>query len=589
MILQSLNQFYERLAADPEIEIPSYGYSSQKISFCIVINKQGKLIQFSDIRRESGKRLISQEIQVCGGAKPSGSGLNPCFLWDNSCYLLGYKPDDPKPERTREAFAASRDYHLSLEKEINHPGYTAVCQFLRSWDPETAAEYPQLAEAATGFLVFQVSGEERYVHETPEIKSWWDSQLESQQESQAAVNAFCLVTGKKQRLARLHEPKIKGVRGAQSAGASIVSFNASAYESYRKVQSFNASVSEQAAFQYCTALNYLLSRDNKRSFTVGDATVVFWTERASPMEHLFSAFMDPDIKSEDESLRENLNRLLKQIAKGQYPNQELGDPETPFYVLGLSPNAARIAVRFWYVSSLGEIFTHLSQHMQDLEICGKPENALTMPAIWQLLAETVRDNKDLPPLLAGSVMKAILSGLAYPEMLYSSILRRIRMDRQVNYRRASLLKACLNRKTRLQTHFQLLKEISVSLDPDYPDPAYHMGRLFAELEKSQEDALPGINATIKDRFFGAASATPGSVFPRLIRMNQHHLGKLEPAAKTYHEKRIQEICQKLNLFPSHLNLQQQGLFALGYYHQRQDIFTKKTSRKTTEKTESEIV
>ncbi len=580
MILQSLNQFYERLAEDPDIEIAPYGYSSQKISFCIVINKKGDLIQFSDIRREAGKRLVAQEIQVCGGAKPSGSGLNPCFLWDNTSYLLGYKADDPKPERTRESFEASRDYHLSLEQEINHPSYSAVCNFLKSWNPELSVNYAELAEASTGFLVFQISGEEGYVHETSEIKAWWNQQLEAQQESKDVVNAFCLVSGKRQRLARLHEPKIKGVRGAQSAGASIVSFNATAYESYHKEQSFNAPVSEQAAFQYCTALNYILSRDNKRSFTIGDATVVFWTERASPMEHLFSAFMDPDLKAEDESRREYLNRLFTQIAKGQYPIQELEDPETPFYVLGLSPNAARISIRFWYMSSLGEIFTHLSQHMQDLEICGKPEKELAMPALWQLLAETVRDTKDLPPLLAGSVMKAILSGQIYPQMLYSSVLRRIRMDRQINYRRVSLLKACLNRQNRIQKHSQLTKEISVSLDPEYPDPAYHMGRLFAELEKSQEDALPGLNATIKDRFFGAASATPASVFPRLIRMNQHHLGKLEPAGKTYHEKRIQDICQNLKQFPGHLSLSQQGLFALGYYHQRQDIFTKKSKAKT---------
>ncbi|QDU05670.1 CRISPR-associated protein (Cas_Csd1) [Gimesia chilikensis] len=585
MILQSLNQFYERLTEDPEIEIPPYGYSSQKISFCIVINQNGKLIQFSDIRRESGNRLMAQEIQVCGGAKPPGSGLNPCFLWDNSSYLLGYKPDAPKPERTREAFEASRDYHLSLEKEINHGSYSAVCQFLKSWNPTAAADCPELAKVTTGFLIFQVSGEERYVHETPKILNWWSKQFHAQQKSQNTVSAICLVTGKKQRLARLHEPKIKGVWGAQSTGASIVSFNASAYESYHKGQSFNAPVSEQAAFQYCTALNYLLSRNNKRSFTIGDTTVVFWTERASPMEHLFSALMDPGIKAEDESLRENLNRVLKQIVKGEYPNQELGAPETPFYVLGLSPNAARISVRFWYSSSLGEIFTHLSQHIQDLEICGRPEKELAMPAIWQLLSETGRDNKDIPPLLAGSVLKAILSGQAYPQMLYSSILRRIRVDRQINHRRASLLKAYLNRQIRIQTHFQFQMECSMSLDTDYPEPAYHMGRLFSELENTQKDALPGVYTTIKDRFFGGASATPGIVFPRLIRMNQYHLGKLDPAGKAYHEKRIQEICQKLDQFPAHLGLLQQGLFALGYYHQRQDIFVNKALKKVKQKTE----
>ena len=583
MILQSLNSYYERLTEDENVDISPYGYSPQKIVFSIVIDLNGKLIKFADQRREDGKKLIPRMLQVFGGAKPPGSGLNPCFLWDNAAYLLGYKLEDTKPERTLKAFEASREYHLSYEKEINHPAYSAVCRFLESWNPEKAAEYPELEEAATGFLVFQIANQEQFVHELPELIQWWNEKLNRAEGSKKDVRGFCLITGKQEKLARLHEPKIKGVRDAQSSGASIVSFNANAYESYGKDQSYNAPVSEQVTFQYCTALNYLLSRKNGRSLIIGDATVVFWTERPTPIESIFSAFIDPISHTEDESAKKKVEDLLSQIARGQYPAEELGDAETPFYVLGLSPNAARIALRFWYVSTLGEMISHLRSHMQDLEICGKPEKDFAMPAIWQLLAETARESKDVSPILAGVTMKAILTGQIYPEMLYSAVIRRIRMDRVMNYRRASVLKACLNRQFRLLKTSPLKKEISVSLDPDYPDPAYHMGRLFAELEKSQEDALPGLNATIKDRFFGAASATPASVFPRLIRMSQHHLSKLEGGAKTYHEKRIQEICQQINDFPSHLSLHQQGLFALGYYHQRQDIFTKKKGKKDTEK------
>ncbi|HEY3391425.1 MAG TPA: type I-C CRISPR-associated protein Cas8c/Csd1, partial [Lacipirellulaceae bacterium] len=251
------------------------------------------------------------------------------------------------------------------------------------------------------------------------------------------------------------------------------------------------------------------------------------------------------------------------------------------YVLGLSPNAARISVRFWLESTLGKVLANLRQHFADLRIA-RGERDPEFPAAWLILRETVRDSKDIPPLLGGAVMRAILMGTPYPSMLLSSMIRRIRADREVRYVRAAAIKAHLNRNTRSGID-PLDKELEMSLDPTRAEPTYHLGRLFAELEKSQEDALPGINATIKDRYFGAASATPASVFPRLIRMSQHHLGKLDGGNRTYHEKRIQEILGNVDQFPSHLSLRDQGLFAIGYYHQRQDIFTKKPSSKSTDK------
>ncbi|WP_013630167.1 type I-C CRISPR-associated protein Cas8c/Csd1 [Rubinisphaera brasiliensis] len=583
MILQALNSLYSRLENDPETQIAPFGYSPQKIVGSIVIDRDGQLIDFVPQYREEGKKRIARTVQVCGGAKPSGSGINPCFLWDNPAYLLGYKPDDTKPERTREAFEASRQLHLSYEKEIDTPDYSAVCRFLENWNPDEAANYPALVDNATGFFVFQISGKQQYAHQNEAIKRWWNQRLQGSESEAAGLQGICLVTGETQIMARLHEPKIKGVRDAQAAGAALVSFNANAYESYGKSQSYNAPVSEQAAFQYCTALNYLLARENNRSLTIGDATVVYWSEEPTPVEDVLSLMFSPPVSAEDASTRNAIAKDLELISQGLFPPERFGNLETRFYVLGLSPNAARLSVRFWYVSTLREMLEHLQQHMQDLQMCGKPEKEFAMPAVWQLTAETARESKDVSPLLAGAVMKAILTGQPYPEALYSAILRRLRMDRNMNYRRACILKACLNRNHRLGTNSQLPKEVSVSLDPEYPDAAYHMGRLFAELEKSQEDALPGLNATIKDRFFGAASATPASVFPRLIRMNQHHLSKLEGGSKHYHEKRIQEICQQINTFPSHLQLHQQGLFALGYYHQRADIFTKKEKPTEPEK------
>ncbi len=582
MILQALNSYYERLDADPETEIAEFGFSRQRISYAVVLKKDGTFESIEDLRQQDGKKLLAQSLVVCGGAKPSGSGINPCFLWDNPTYMLGYKPDDPKPKRTLESFEAFKQRHLDLEAAIDDPEFSAVCRFLENWETSQGAEQETLVEIATGFGIFRISGKKHFVHEVPAIRDWWIKQLESDDDNSDGAKGQCLVTGQPAAIARLHEPQIKNVAGCQSAGATLVSFNFNSVESYgqssdKKSTNYNSPVSEQAAFQYCTALNRLLA-DRSRRIQIGDATTVFWTEQKAEAENILGIVLG-NPAPEDEVQVEALNATLKTIASGRYPGN-FGDPETPFYVLGLSPNAARISVRFWYVTTLGELVSHLQQHYQDLQII-RSERDKEFIAPWEIIRETARESKDIPPLLSGTLMRSILTGQAYPNMLLSGLIRRIRADRKVSYTRAATIKACLNRNSRFGIS-PLEKEIPMSLDSDRDDAAYCLGRLFAELEKTQEDALPGINDTIKDRYFGSASATPGSVFPRLIRLSQHHLGKLEKPSRTYHEKRIQEICSKLNGFPGHLNLKDQGLFAIGYYHQRQDIFTKKSKPSATD-------
>jgi len=572
MILQALNQYYERLQQDPDQQIAPFGFSRQRISFCVVINADGSLVNIEDHRIEDGKKMVSRLVQVCGGAKPSGSGINPCFLWDNPSYMLGYKPDDSKPERTLETFETFRQKHLDLESDIDDPEFSAVCRFLESWDPTTATEHETLVELGTGFGVFRLRGKSHLVHERPAIKEWWSRQLIQQDEEIEGPTGQCLITGQSAEIARLHEPKIKGVVGGQSAGAAIVSFNLDAFESYGKKQSGNSPVSEQAAFQYCTALNRLLA-DRSRRFLLGDTTTVFWTKQPTPWEDFFGQIMG-NPPPEDEEQVARLEAILNSIAQGTELGA-VGDLKTPFYVLGLSPNAARISVRFWWTSTLGELVDRLHQHYSDLEICRSPRDPAFLHP-WKIVRETVRDSKDISPLLAGALLKSILTGQPYPMMLLSSLMRRIRADGKINFTRAAAIKACLTRNSRFGIH-PLKKEISMTLDPDREEPAYQLGRLFAELEKTQEDAFQGLNATIKDRFFSSASATPAGVFPRLIRMSQHHLAKLEVPKKIYHEKRIQEICDRLSDFPSHMNLRDQGLFAIGYYHQRHNIFSRKTT------------
>ncbi len=567
MILNALVDYYRRLDADPSITISQMGYSRQKIAFIVVLTKEGKLVSVQDARQQKGKKLLPQQLIVPGGAKPSGQGLNPCFLWDNTGYMLGHKTDDTNPLRTLQTHEAFRERHLELESEVNDKQFSVVCKFLKNWDPADAPR-EDLDEIGSGFGVFRIEGKKEFVHQRRKVDAWWKEKLTQESQPEASEVGPCLITGKPSQLARLHEPKIKGVAGAQSSGASIVSFNFDASESYGKSQSFNAPVSESSAFEYGTALNYLLNSDQR--LRVGDATTVFWTEKPSPIEGIFGQVFDT-AGLEDDATKSAIFEILKSIASGQFP-AELGDPKAKFFVLGLSPNAARISVRFWYQSTVEELTANIRLHFEDLSIAHR-DHENPFPSAWLLLSQTARETKDIAPNLSGSLMRSVLQGTPYPHSLFAAVLRRIRADQNITYLRAAIIKAYLNRMTRTQN--LLTGEISMEVNPDRPEPSYHMGRLFAELEKTQEDAIKGINDTIKDRYFGAASATPGSVFPRIIRLSQHHLGKLEKGTRVYHEKRIQEICTHIKSFPPHLNLNQQGLFALGYYHQRHEMFTKK--------------
>jgi len=595
MILQSLHALYDRLVEDPAYKVAPSGYSLQKISFEIVLALDGALIQIDDVRDHSGKKPIPIQRLVPGQSKSSGSGLNPCFLWDNAAYLLGYKSDDPNLSadkrnhlraRAEKSQAAFRDRHLQVEQNIEDPGFSAICRFIEQWHPKHCREHPILAELGTGFGVFRIQGETCYVHQRRKVSAWWQGQ-QQQNNADDSQHGMCLITGMMEPLAQLHEPAIKGVSGAQSSGAKIVSFNCDAFSSYGKDKSWNSPVSESAAFKYCTALNSILSgpKSDKHRLHIGDTTAVFWTEQPTLIEDLLANLLGGDLpeSTQDASALARIKALLHALREGSAGNlSNLGDdPETPFYLLGLAPNAARLSVRFWHVSTLRELFDRLHSHYEALRIVpqfGKdakhPEREF--PPIWMLLNETARESKDVQPLLGGALMRAIMTGSAYPNALASAVIGRIRADREINYYRAAILKAWLTRLPR-----QRQGEIPVSLDPDKPEPAYRLGRLFAVLEKTQQDALGSINATIRDRFYSAASATPGVVFPRLLRTYQHHLGKLNPGAKINRERLVQDIVAGLAAMPTHLGLQDQGLFAIGYYHQRKDLFTRRKTKNQT--------
>ena len=582
MILQSLHQLYGRLDKDPEYEnIPPPEYRTQNIAFVVVLHPDGRLEEIQDVTTREEKDGKPLPLQLCvPGQTGRTSGVRPYFLTDKASYLFGYPEDEEDKTRKRalKTFEEYRKRHLQVKGEIDDPAFSAVCCFLQSWQPEQRADHPELEEFRNHFGVFKLIGELCYVHDRPNIKAWWLERPNferwwDKQPADDQPEVMCLVTGEQSVPARIHEPKIKGFKDAQS-GAALASFNRKAFCSYGKEQSLNSPVSRRAAFRYCTALNSVLSgpRKKRHRLEVGDTTVVFWTDKRTRAEGWLADLLDGsnDKEAQDATALQQTKALLQASIQGAGELTLLGDdPETRVHLLGLAPNKARLAVRFWHTDSLGSLFEKLKAHYDALHLVRPFEKDREFPSVWDLLLVCARERKDIPPMLVGALMRAILEGSPYPDALAHAVIRRIRADREINYYRAAMLKAWLTRKPTRQG------EIPVSLDTERTDLAYRLGRLFAVLEKTQKDALPGINATIRDSFYSAASATPVKAFPRLLRTYQHHLAGLkEEGAKINREKRVGEIFEGIDRVPAHLNLEDQALFSIGYYHERKALFTK---------------
>lgn len=582
-LFPALIGYYQRLQDDPDRAIAGFGFSVEKIHFQVVLNSDGTLYSFDDIRDRNDKgKPIPRSLVVPDGGGRSGTGMKPFFCWDNTGYTLG-RDNKGKSERAAEMFAAFRELHKSFLPELeSNDEFVALYRFLDAWDPARAETLENWEEAAGMNVVFKLRGRTNYVHQGEEVKEAWLRSQSSDTPDVERALGISLLSGEEEELARLH-PQIRGVVGANTTGAAIVSFNLAAFESYGKSQSFNAPVGTRDAFRYTTALNRLLA-DESRRVRIGDATVVFWTDRAEAgdVEPYFHEIFGegPSQNAEHAATVDRLRGFLAAARQGRLGDM-IRDPEAPFYVLGLSPNASRLNVRYWLAGTVKEFADRIARHIADLEMTGEPPGSPPL-VIRRILLETSRDPKDIAPNLAGEVARAVLSGSRYPQVLFNSVVRRIRADTGMNHRRAAILKAHLIRN--------LNQEVPVALNKEHPDEAYHLGRLFAALEYAQTSALGNINRTVKDAFFGAAAATPSFVFPRLIRLNHHHLEKLPTApvdargagtrTKGFFDRLIQEICARVTHFPGHLTLERQGLFYIGYFHQRQEFFTKRTDINT---------
>jgi CRISPR-associated protein Csd1 len=578
MILHALNGYYERMLDTPDSGMPSFGTSLENISFALVLAEDGTLRGVEDLREQEGKKLRPRKIAV-PAAEKKASGIKANFLWDASGYVLGHD-DKGKQERTDRCHAAFTELLMNYCDDSD-PGLKAVLTFLEGQKGEGVPSRDDWPEICGTNLVFRLDGMPGFIHDRPAARKAWEACLAGRGMEDLGQ---CLVSGiEQQPIARLH-PSIKGVRDAQSSGASIVSFNLPAFGSYGKEQSFNAPVSQKSAFAYTTALNVLLSRDSRQKINIGDATYVFWAASTSPVESFFADLFDPPAEEEESAATQNdeqstiqIRGLLKAIRDGRKATDFMSGLETDveFYILGLSPNAARLSIRFWEANSLGTLLARVGKHYAQLAIVRQFDNEPEFPPLWRLLCQTASLGKaeNISPVLAGGMARATLTGTRYPQNLLPVVLERIRAEHNVTYFRAALLKAYLTRNKQM--------EVPVSLDPNRTDRPYLLGRLFAVLEKAQEEAIPGANATIKDRYLSAAAATPGQVFQMLLKNSANHIAKLkkdpEKKGRAFHyDIMTQEIISGFSDYPKTMKAEEQGLFMIGYYHQRKDFYTKKT-------------
>jgi CRISPR-associated protein Csd1 len=600
MILTALNAAYERLSnAGGENALPPLGFAVAKVVGALQIDADGAFLGLLDLRRTEGKRSVPQLLQVPQPPQRT-VGVMPGFLCDNAGYLCGHDRKG-KPDRARTQFEASRALHTERLAGVDDPAAKAILAYFAGWDPDAAADLLAFSEEMLdGWLVFRIhglpgGGAAPYAQDVPALRSAWARHVAS---AEAGSVGQCLVTGDTGPVARLHA-SIKGVPGAQSSGASLVSFNIQAATSYGKEQSFNAPVGEVAAFGYTTALNHLLRRDLSQSLAMGDTMVVFWAERATEAERIIPALADPamaewyrqleDAKTKDTErlYATRMLGLLKNLRDGKEADGALlDDAEVRLFVLGLAPNAARLSVRFWDTASVKEMLARLAAHHQDMALETDFKSRPECPGLWVLAQETRpkdRDGKargtnslEAMKKLHGDIARAVLTGGPYPSTLPALLMARFRADGHINHPRAALLKAEFNRRKRLDGNEKEM--LTMALDPDRRDVGYRLGRLFAVLERIQESAHGGaVNAGIGQKFLASASATPRTVFPHLLRLKGAHMKKVARDGKglaVWYERLVSEIVDEVGDLPANLPLDQQGLFFLGYYQQRQALFRK---------------
>lgn len=590
MIVKDLYDLYERYAADPQMQdkVPPKGMSREKVEWELVLSESGELVNVIPLSHGDGKGANRfREMLVPEHDGRSGPNPKPYFLCDTAVYLLGMADiskakGESEAVKAQERWKASRDYHLGILSSCDDVAAQAVMGFF-SHNILKERENDDLLRdvAASDKLIFALKDSDGNIvpiHESKAIMDAWESSHVSASADEPCIRGQCSVTGKAAPLARLF-PQVTDVAGAQSSGASLISFNRDSFNSYGRTQAYNASVSQRVAFGAGTALKMLLS-DPERKIRLGATTFTFWSDRPSPDEDsLFIRFFgggDKNDTAEDSATVTRVRDAIKGIKSG-HPLRANFNPDVRYYVLGISPNAARLSVRFFETSTLGEVAERYGQYLRDIDMVD-----VSTTSIFQLIRQCAVQGKyeNLPSTLVNPCMRAMLTGSRFPQSLLSTLLSRMRADHGSNNRwdmgqRASLIKACLVRN--LQSTRE--SEIDVALNRDNNCVGYLLGRLFAVMERAQSEALGTTNATIRDKYIGSASVTPARVMPTLMHGCQNHLSDLrkkKPGLNVILERELDEIVgRKLsdNPYPGTLSMEDQGEFFIGYYQERVDLWT----------------
>ena len=575
MILHALTRYYQRKAASDGNVAPE-GFENKEIPFVIVLDKAGKFIQLEDTREQQGKKKIGRKFLVPKGLGRAGSKSYEVSntLWDHYGYVLAHpKEDDEKSDilaqNQHKSFIAKVD---ELKQALpDDAGIQAVSAFLAQADEvakvRQAEGWQECAKIKGCNLSFRLVDEPvALVCQSKAVQAYLAAA--KAEVSDGIQEGICLVTGKKTTIARLHN----AVKGVNAKPSPFTSVNLAAFESYGKQQGFIFPVGEQTMFEYTTALNMLLDGENR--FRIGEVSIVCWSEKPTPLESKVALKINGGGKDNPDAHIDEVKALYKSLHNGKYMEPNGKDK---FYLLGLSPNSARIVVRFWHETTVAALSENIARWYDDLQIVrGEKSIYPEFMPLMRLLCGLVLDGKaeNLPPDLIANVTQSALVNRPLPVSLLQIALRRNKAEQKITYGRAALIKAYLNRAIRSGS-LKNTKELSMSLDRERNDIGYVLGRLFAVLEKTQSEANPSLNATIGDRYFGSASSTPIAVFGTLMRLSPHHLSKLEYEGRAVHLKwEIGQILDKCQKFPNHLNLEQQGLFAIGYYHETQFLFTK---------------
>lgn len=569
MYLTELYRFYERMTQDPQSGMPPEGMSAEAIHFALVIGEDGSLKGVHDLRDSKGKPL---RRFVPAAVKRTSTKVLPNFLWDNTGYVLGVDGKG-NPAFTARKYESFRTFHRQLCAASPDRHARALLAFFDRWTPEQFGSIGEREALLDSNVVFQLEGDTDFLHQQPSLYSLWQDSLAVQD---ACAQGQCLITGQQGPVLKVH-PAIRNVPGAK-VEAALISFNCDSFQSFGKEQSENAPVSPRAARGYTTALNYLLQKEHKQVVRLGEDSIVFWTDRACAEESLLGALfdgLDATEQTQDSALLHKVRSLLTAMACGRPVSEDDGiDTSVRFFVLGLAPNAARLGVRLWVTDTFGNLLQRFGRWYRDLAIERRYPGEEEHPALWQLLRDLapLQKSENIPPLLGGQLLRSILLGRAWPQSMYTAALQRIHADKNVTYYRAALIKAHLCDTT--------AKGATMSLDNEEQNKGYRLGRLFAVLEKAQTDALGSVNASLRERYIGAASTRPCLVFPQLLKTAQFHISKSakqHPGYDIRFSRLVSEIMDGMTVFPPVLSLEDQGRFMLGYYHQNNALYQKKTA------------